>query len=287
MFSCPVCKGKTSFLYEKKLEGSAFSIFRCADCGLGFVNPIPTNEELQSFYEKNYYNSNSAWGYHTPYEELESGLKKIYKKLLSKCGHRLSTYSVKRVLDVGCAYGYFLDVAKEELQPEVTVGLDVTSESASVVLEKGHFFVSGLFEDSDLPFKQFDLIFMGDVFEHLRNPEAAAKKLSDMLSSNGLLILTTVNFKSWLARFLGSKWRLMTPPEHLFFWTPQSIKLLFGKYGFNGDVKSYWLYYPKSYVFNRFKEQFGFYPLFLKLWPNDLIPIPSFDVFCGFFWKKG
>lgn len=283
---CPVCGEIGRHLYEK----GGYQIHRCRHCGLGFVSDLPTPEELERFYASSYYardeNESGGLGYHTAYASLEPGLKRMYHEHLDGLAHDHPGQRFDRVLDVGCAYGFFLDVARERFSASELVGLDVTPE-AERIQERGYRFERGFVEDVPLPEDHFDLVFLGDAFEHVRDPVRVADKLSRVLAPGGVLILTTVDFDAALARLLGRRWRLMKPPEHLFYWNRRSLTEIFGARGLQSRFGNYWLYLPKRYVMKQFEMQFGFRPWPLALWPGRDIPIWSFDVLIGYFSKTG
>lgn len=280
--SCLVCGGTADFLYEKHEH----PVFRCRDCGLGVVHPLPSEQELERFYANRYYESDHEWGYHTEYGELEAGLRKTYRHLLRRVEALHGDRRFDRVIDVGCAYGFFLDAVEERWKPEHVVGVDVSPESKERNVARGREFHSGFFEQVELPEGHFGLAFMGDAFEHVRDPIAVVEKFARVVAPGGIVVVTTVDFGSWLARILGRRWRLMTPPEHLFYWTRHSISRVFADRGFETRVGKYWLHYPKSYVYQRTRAQFGIAPRFLDLWPGDVVPIPSFDALLGIFRKR-
>lgn len=282
---CIACDSRCQRVFRK----SDFEIVRCVDCGLGTVVPMPTPDQLADFYSNAYYqhdpDSDDQAGYHSDYWELEAGLKRMYRRFLSQIEQRSPGRRFERVLDVGCAYGFFLDTVQECFAPSELVGVDISPEARERAAGKDRTFHAGFVEDVELPDAHFDLIFMGDALEHVHDPRRVADKLVRVLAPGGTLILTTVDFGSWLARLLGVRWRLLTPPEHLYFWTRRSLVHLFADRGLTGRVGNYWLYYPKSYVYQRTRQQFGFTPRFLSVVPGDLIPIPSFDAMLGVFQK--
>lgn len=298
--ACPVCRGESRYLYSS----GGHRVHRCRGCGLGFVADLPTPAELTAFYAESYYDvargadsdaksdaksvarADARTGYHTAYEELEPGLSRMYREFLASVERRSPGKRFERVLDVGCAYGYFLDVAQEQWQPTELVGLDVSPEAHRITL-RGHVFHSGFVEDVELPDEHFDLVFMGDAFEHVHDPIRVASKLARVLAPGGVLVLTTVDFDSVLARLLGRRWRLMKPPEHLFYWNRRSLSRVFGDRGLDAAFSNYWLYLPKKYVMKQFELQFGFRPFFLAAWPGEDIPIYSVDVLLGTFRKPG
>ncbi len=271
MKKCPVCNNTAKYIFNVKTD-RVYKILKCQYCELGFIDPIPTKKEVSKFYNEFYFNNaKHMWGYNN-YKLLELGLKKTYRRILKK----IKIKNVNAILDVGCAYGFFLDVIKEFFPNSHRIGIDIIN-TKSILEQKEHEFICADIED--INFKEtFDIIFFGDSFEHLRSPVKVIEKLSNNLSNDGCFIITTVNFSSLLAKIMKQKWRLMIPPEHIFFWTPKSLKEIFKRVNLNAKVEKYILFYPKTYVIQKFKEQFRFTPFFLNLLPFDILPIPSIDV---------
>jgi len=280
---CPVCKSRAKYFFSKK----QYHIYQCLDCKLGFLHPMPTWEEVRAVYTSSYYNSSeSDYGYHVSYALLEKGLKRQYLTLLKAIKKIFPEIKPSSILDVGCAYGYFLDVAAQMWAPQKLVGTDLNPGVKQIIEQKGYSFICSPVEELTLNIDSlFDLIFLGDCFEHFYNPFKVMEEIRSLLSPKGIVVLTTVNFNSFLPLFFRQKWRLMTPPEHLFFWTPESIKILFSQYRLKVRCQKYWLFYPKIYVYHRFQDQFHFKPHFLKLFPFNIIPIYSFDTFLAIAWR--
>ena len=69
-----------------------------------------------------------------------------------------------------------------------------------------------------------NVVVMLDVIEHLPEPKPALEAAVSKLHPGGLLLITTGDFSSLCARLMGRHWRLMTPPQHLWFFTPNSLK---------------------------------------------------------------
>jgi len=282
---CPVCAQNSKYAFSTTHNTSIYNIYKCSWCGLGFVTPLPSHLELAKFYQDQYYQGGSRLGYNSPYEDLEKGLKKTYRNIIKRVQLLSGKRTFPAVLDVGCAYGYFLDCAKNHLKSSIRIGLDLSDTLQRNVNTKGHTFKKGRFEETAFPGMSFDLIFFGDVFEHFLDPIRVMQQMNKLIRPGGSAIITTVDFSSLAAKILRKRWRLMTPPEHLFFWTPKALKTLFKKFGWYGLILPYTLYYPKEYVWKVFKKQFLFPPLFLKLLPLDTVPIPSYDVKLAIFWK--
>lgn len=288
--ACAVCgvggaSGAGGAVPRLAFRKDGFDVWRCPGCGLGWVEPMPRREELAAFYAQGYYRG-GAFGYPEGYEQLAPGLERTYRGLLRRLARRHPGRHFARVLDVGCAYGVFLDVARAQCRASELVGLDVTAEAEQHVRAKGYDFVRGFAEDAELPRAHFDLVFVGDAFEHVVDPGAVVARFAEILAPGGVVLLTTIDFGSWLARWKRERWRLMTPPEHLWFWTRRALRAFFAARGLDGPVERYWLWYPKEYVQRRVQEQFGFGGALARLWPGALVPVPSVDVLCGMFARR-
>jgi hypothetical protein len=53
-----------------------------------------------------------------------------------------------------------------------------------------------------------------------------------MMRPGGRIVLTTGDFGALTARLMGSRWRLMTPPQHLWFFTTRALTLQLEAAGF-------------------------------------------------------
>lgn len=270
--TCPICRHPVEPAFAK----DGFQFVRCRGCGLGFLDPLPAREYLRAFYNRENYYCSDTVGYFD-YAILETGLKRMYGRFLRGLARRYG-FDVrgKAVLDVGCAYGFFLDTARAAGAATLW-GNDISTDGAATVTGKGYGFVPGPFEDADFEGRRFDLVFMGDVFEHLRDPAAAVERLRGLVVEGGLVMLSTVDFGSAFARILGRRWRLVIPPQHVYLWTARALALLFTGHGFAGGCHRYWLHLPARYLAQRFKAQFGFSPWGLTWLPVRTLPVPSFD----------
>lgn len=143
-----------------------------------------------------------------------------------------------RVLDLGCASGYF---AKELLKKNCRVwGIDADEQ---VVKEAKKYCIDAKvidFDDIDtLPFKKsfFDYILLLDILEHLRNPDKLLKLLRKYLKRDGKIIISVPNvaFISIRLALLRGKFDYrkigIMDETHLHFYTKKSLIDLIRKSG--------------------------------------------------------
>jgi SAM-dependent methyltransferase len=146
------------------------------------------------------------------------------------------------LLDIGCATGSFLSLAKARGWD--CRGVEVSAFAAARAREKtGCEIFCGKLEDAPYPEGGFEAITMWDLLEHLPLPLQGLEKAHRLLKPSGLLLVNTPNENSLLrqlARFLyrGSGGRITAPVNrlyhhyHLYYFTVDTLNLLFRRAGF-------------------------------------------------------
>jgi SAM-dependent methyltransferase len=123
----------------------------------------------------------------------------------------------RRLLDLGCGTGAFLSVARDDYD---CCGVDVSAEAITVVRERlGVEGYAGDIRSLDLAAGSFDVITLFDVVEHVPGPADLLSAVRRLLSAKGIVVLTTGDTDSLLCQLSGRWWHLMTPPEHLTFFS--------------------------------------------------------------------
>jgi SAM-dependent methyltransferase len=96
----------------------------------------------------------------------------------------------RRLLDLGCGHGTFLDVARRAGLR--TAGVEVASGAADATEAKGHQVFRGSVEVSFCrPDERFDIITMWDILEHLCRPRPALQNAYERLAEGGRLFVLT------------------------------------------------------------------------------------------------
>jgi len=115
----------------------------------------------------------------------------------------IKNYNSKRVLDVGCGDGSF-SLKIQNFTKNIVYGIDVSETAVKLSIKKGINAIKCNINYERLPFKDefFDIIFMGEVIEHLSNPDFAIKEIRRVLKDKGVLILSTPNLACWYNRLL-------------------------------------------------------------------------------------
>jgi SAM-dependent methyltransferase len=206
----------------------AFNLVRCQDCGLVYVNPRPSPEEMNEYYPAAYYENLASIG---------MNMRRWYQgnKLRRLQAHRQGG----RLLDIGCNDGLFLYLAREagwQVQGVEVAGPGVTY--AREVL-KVDVFVGELTE-ANFPEQYFDVVTFWHVLEHLYDPLRELRETHSILKPDGLLVIEVPNIASLQARLFSANWAALDIPRHLYHFSPDSLQAMLERAGFTCFKLSYW-----------------------------------------------
>ncbi|MEK9183017.1 MAG: class I SAM-dependent methyltransferase, partial [Patescibacteria group bacterium] len=203
-----------------------YNIYRCQECGLIFVWPIPKN--TGGLYSKDYFKG-AALGYgYVDYEKDKAAMKKTFNVYLDKVEKILPTKG--RLLDVGSALGSFLQLASRRWWQ--VSGVEISDYAAKHTRDCGLDVICGTTKDLLSKSGFFDALTYLDVFEHLSDPKAELAAAHQLLKSGGLLIINTPDTNSVFSLILGKNWHLLTPPEHLFVFNRNNLTKMLESCGF-------------------------------------------------------
>ena len=214
---CIICKN-TKFEIWAKLD--VFTARKCKKCGMISVNPIPTQEHLDKFYD-DYLIQNKKerklW-------EQRKIAYKIDKDWITKF------LDHGKVLDVGCSGGQFLSYFDPKKWARYGVEVD---DSAVEYAKKNYGIAVRKGNITELTFNEkFDLVMMRGVVEHFANPITVLKKCSSLLKKGGFLFITaTPSGDSFAFDVYREKWGLFSPPGHIHFFTVDLLSRILKKNG--------------------------------------------------------
>ena len=137
-----------------------------------------------------------------------------------------------RLLEVGCGFGYFLDVAFEA-DFDVS-GLEFNPFAVDRLRRKYAFpILSGAVETIELEPGAYDAVVMFDVIEHLRDPFGALARVHRALAPGGVLVLSTVDAESIVSRLIGKRLEdFRRTREHLVFFGRDTMHRVLREKGF-------------------------------------------------------
>jgi len=250
---CGSCEGPHGELLFFK---NGCAIRRCTACGAG--QSIPGAFDPESYYTAAYFEGGRADGY-SDYGATRHVLAREFAGVERRLRAVLPEGSV--LLEIGCAYGYFLETARDAGW-EVH-GIELSADAVARCHAAGLTIVQQGIADAEtlaaLP--EPDAIVLLDVIEHLADPLETLRLCAQRLRPGGAIYLSTGDFASLHARLAGRGWRLMTPPQHLWFLTPEWLQHTADGIGLHLASVSYpWKQVPFSLILFQIQRLLGLPP---------------------------
>lgn len=243
--SCPVCLSQTS--NQPKMVVDGFPVVQCQSCLSGFLQDRH-HIDVDSIYTEKYYEGQQKIAY-SSYAASEKVIKCEADSVLKELSNYRSQNQV--LLELGCAYGFFMEQARA--QGYDTYGVEISDYARDQAQQKGLNVFESLsravcaFKEKQL---KADIVVMLDVIEHFEEPSKIFDLLNEVCRSGTMIYISTGDFTSWHARFLGKRWRLMTPPGHIFYFSKKGLALFLARFGFEVEsAQSKWKNVPSNLVF--------------------------------------
>lgn len=210
------------------------------DLGFLQIDPLPTPAELTEYYEKLYYQDSKSSTYQQSYSIEE--LYYINNKIAQKASVIFKKIkSPGKLLDVGCGEGFVLDYFSKLMWSVYGIdysdyGINSFNSHLSDRFEKGD--VYNIIDRKINDGEKYEILWLGNVLEHLPDPIALLTKLKVLLAQNGSLVITVPNDGSKYQEFLlnegyvDKKW-WVAYPDHLSYFNYSSLKAVCEFAGYN------------------------------------------------------
>ncbi len=270
---CLLCGSKEiASLWEgsdKKFRGQGrFTYVRCRGCGLVFLYPRPSDQEMAQYYPDHVTPVGTDAG---PFslKRTRQRLKRMVAEEwygyspgpLVTCRwpvrllRKVFTFPLRpllcqvprqrpggRVLDIGCGSGGYLAFLAslgwtcEGVEP----GPNSRAYAQEVLGLAVH---PGPLTARRFPEEFFDVVTMWHVIEHLPDPLETLREVRRVLKPDGVLMVRTPNVESLEARLFRGNWYGLDPPRHFYVFSPSTIRAILERIGFGVTLLRY-LYHP-------------------------------------------
>jgi SAM-dependent methyltransferase len=177
-------------------------------------------------------------------------------------------------LDFGCGDGGFLDIMNDERGQGFDVGEPgMRSSAGGRVIVTGNF--SNLQEKERFTDGAFSFVTAFDVFEHLPDLPLYLDQMHRIIQKHGHLIVTVPNADSVAAKITGERWNMILL-EHLWYFSPDTLKRLVSRHGFEHvETRSMPYEASLSHIFNRLAQTYHLSRISLpKVLASLTIPLP-------------
>ena len=211
--------------YVYRGSNQTVTAVRCTGCGHIYLNPRPTVDGIGVLYPETYASFSGR------YTDQNGFLSRVKERVMINRFRVLLDEVPKggAYLDLGCGDGQLLEAVKRA-RPDIEVhGLDwkfvpalrAKLESSGIILHESTL------DDAALPERQFDLVTMNQLIEHVWNPRSCLVTVARSLSSSGKLIIATPNTDGYDRKFFRRKtWGGYYFPRHLNLFNKTSLAAL-------------------------------------------------------------
>lgn len=217
--SCIICGSKYR---GSKLKG----LLECDSCHFMTADLAISDEELKAHYSEEYFHGKEYGNYVSDKKNIQRNFQKRLNTILKLCPGSKD----KKLFEIGCAYGFFLELAEKHF--DNAAGIDISSGGIKYARDRlGVEAFEGDFLEFNFREKK-DVFCLWDTIEHLKQPDLFIKKISENINNDGLIAITTGDIDSLNARIRGMRWRQIHPPTHLHYFSKKTLSALLNKYGF-------------------------------------------------------
>ena len=206
------------------LRKGSLVVVRSPGCGLQWRDPLPNDAELAELYGPDYLERWAVFGA-DDFERVRAMKRATYRALLAEIERY---HSDGRLLDVGCALGFLVELAGE--QGFDAHGVDVNREAVRRARERLGDRVRVGRLDAVPAGPGFDVVTFVDVLEHEPDPGALLGAVGERLAPGGVLAAVLPNAAIFTRRLLRTRWPHYTP-EHLYHWSPACLARFLGDMG--------------------------------------------------------
>ena len=223
---CNLC-GNTALDVVESGEGP-FKVYRCRQCSLVFVHPVPESAHLKAHYDEGYYED---WINRQHQRRI-----KMWKKRFAK----IEALNLKgNLLDIGCGDGMFLQLAQEKGWN--VFGTELSAYGAELAAGRLNQEIhNGELETARFPDALFDVVTIWHVLEHVRDPGRYLAEIRRILKPAGILLLAVPNVNDLVMKaayrvIKGRKLKLFSQNDreiHLYHFSEKTIKKYLEKAGF-------------------------------------------------------
>jgi SAM-dependent methyltransferase len=174
-----------------------------------------------TLYGERYYTERNAY--------LSDG--EVFLKLFSRMlDHTQRLQPQGRLLDVGCGVGQLLQVA--QARGYTVEGCDISLWATDYARRQGFVVRTGALEDLHYPSGTFDVVTASHTLEHIPSPVPFLQEIHRILHDDGLLVIAVPNLASLMAQVMRARWAGLLPDQHLWHFTPHTLRALLARSGF-------------------------------------------------------
>ncbi|MFZ0338964.1 MAG: class I SAM-dependent methyltransferase [Terracidiphilus sp.] len=226
---CPLCSSAHPSLV---LSEACRSLRHCKACNVWWLEPIPTAAELAQYFKMTGPAEGSAAA-----AKFEVNRHVVLKLVATRLKEIVSG---GRILDIGCAVGYFLSTCFLGDKRWEAYGVEVAPQCAERASARGIRMRVGTLTSAGYPDCYFDAVTTLDTFYYFTDPLREIKEIQRILKPGGILAIEAplANPRLWrtttrIGRALTRTSRPRLQTDHIFFYTPKALARIVRAFDFD------------------------------------------------------
>lgn len=232
------CRNTNKFIVE-----NGYDIYRCGNCGLLFVHPIPDMDALKELYRDVHQKlTPEMWKHHSAH---------VFASVIEQIKHVKPS---GKSLDVGAGSGDFVELMAANGYD--ALGIEIAEEPVREAKERGINMIQGVLSHAGFEANSFDIVTLWWVLEHVADPFAMLAEASRILKIGGLLAFRVPNIRFILqfqclrhisVHLPGSSgshminpvshkhsfFEILAAPYHLWGYTQDAVRIMLARLGFD------------------------------------------------------
>lgn len=209
-----------------------FNMVKCGNCGLVYLNPRPAKKILME-----YYLSGDWVPPDTKSRTFKRKLAHKWMRIFRGDLRSLDNLPKGKVLDVGYGSGMLLKSLQDKGWE--IYGVDINPALAKRVEILGLNLFIGELEEANFKDNYFDAVIIDQSLEHMPDPLAVLMEIRRVTKANGTLIVGVPNIGCRSAKIFGQYWAGINAPQHLYHFTPYTLKLMLERAEFTASKIDY------------------------------------------------
>ncbi len=225
---CPACESEGKHAFTK----NGFGYRLCPSCSTLYVSPRPASEAFNRYYTE----APSVKYWATTFYKITANARreKLWKPKAQQVQQIIKRFGDggEKIIDIGGGYGIFAE-EMQSLSGNSVMVIEPGPYLANSCRDRGIDVIEKFLEDvkdNDLPNSKRAFVSF-ELFEHLHDPALFLKQLSELMQSGDLFIFTTLSGTGIDIQVLWEDSKSVSPPHHLNFLNPHSVKLLLERVG--------------------------------------------------------
>lgn len=224
MDNCVCGNRDAQFIKHIKVPSGQLKLVYCSACEL--IRDV-YNQENQNLYE--------TLNLDVPTEELyQFNLNYVrqYIDFMQKWSHGEISCKTLRIIEIGCSWGYLLDLMHQEGWD--ARGIELNPSAMAYCQSRGFDVTNKSLAEAEFPENHFDCLVATHVIEHIANLDEFLQEVYRFLKPGGFLFLAVPDYGSFLNRtYPHYRKYLFLPKQHIWYFTYKTFKNTCVEHGFN------------------------------------------------------